>query len=267
MKRSYVIRRPDLHPVNRALNFRFCRPGRLRRGFWAFAALAMGALASRSEAQTSISIPNYSFENPSTTFVSTIIDSWQKSPQPVDFTPVGFTWDQVTGIFANNPGSSYITNADGSQVGYIFADPGAGLFQQLTTAYQAGNTYKLTVGIVGQGGGILDGATLELQLYYLTPGGVMSVLADTTVTENSTNFPDHVTEVNFSATLPTVQATDAWNGQPIGIQLISSTTAANAGGYWDVDNVQLVATPEPGSATLLVCGGLALLCRRPRRIS
>jgi hypothetical protein len=232
------------------------------------AGLAAGFLASPpAHGQDSITVPNYSFENPTTTFVSTVIDDWQKAPQSPDFNPnQGYTWDQITGIFFNGPGSAYITNADGQQVGYIFADPGAGLFQQLSATYQPGKAYRLTVGIVGQGGGILDGVTLDLQLYYLLPdGATMSVIADTTVTENSTNFPNHTTEYDFTASLPMVEETDLWAGQPIGIQILSTATSADEGGYWDVDNVQLMATPEPGAAALLACGGLALLRRRARR--
>jgi hypothetical protein len=237
---------------------------------WSAALALLVAGGQAAHAQVLISIPNYSFENPSTGFVNTNITSWQKLPQAADFnTNQGFTWAQLAGVFLNDPppASDNITNMDGNQASYLFGDQGMGLYQTLGTTFQLGQSYHLTVGIVGQGGGMPDGATLQLQLYYLAPDNTtMVTIASNTVTENSTNFPNHTTEFDYSVNLPTVGLFDVWLGRPIGIEIVSPETGADfLGGYWDVDNVRLLSVPEPGSAILLAVGGLALLRRRPRR--
>src|SRR5690242_7308615 len=65
-----------------------------------------------------ITIPNGSFESPSTAFVSVDVDSWQKAPEPDYFIPIetnGVTWYQTAGVFRDtNP---YL-NRDGSQAAY-----------------------------------------------------------------------------------------------------------------------------------------------------
>src|SRR5579862_2026211 len=117
-----------------------------------------------------IPIPNYSFETPTTGFVSLNIDNWQKAPLPAGYTPPGgYDWADVVGIFKNDPPpvSDHIDNCDGNQALWIFADTYAGLFQdydsvdytnrthQFTAVYTVGRSYHLTVGVIGTGGGML----------------------------------------------------------------------------------------------------------------
>lgn len=257
-----------LHPVQPS-SVPHSRPA---RSFLRCAALAVVIACTVVRAQgQSISVPNYSFETPTTTFVSSLINSWQETPQPGWYDPAqngGYTWAQLVGVFANTASGAtdHITNLDGNQAALMFGLPQMGLYQDLSSTFQAGKAYHLTVGVVGQGGGMLDGVTLDLQLYYRTSPTTTVVIGDTTVTENSTNFPDHTTVQNFTLDIPTVQATDAWAGQPIGIEILSTSNFSNAGGYWDLDNVQLNATPapEPASVALLAFGGLAMLSRRFR---
>jgi hypothetical protein len=45
--------------------------------------------------------------------------------------------------------------------------------------------------------------------------------------------------------VPTVTAGDAWVGQHIGIQLLSTVSPELIGGYWDLDNVRLSSTVTP----------------------
>lgn len=255
------------YPVRSSSIIRFSK----LRSFLCSAILATAALfgcivgSARGE---SVSIPNYSFEGPSTGFVSSFIDSWQKTAQPMWYSPAafgGYSWDQLTGVFLNS--APLIDNLDGNQAALMFGLPEMGLYQELSSTYEVGKSYHLTLGLVGQGGGMLEGVTLDLQLYYRTSPTTTVVIGDQTVTHNAANFPDHTHVYDFTLDIPTVQASDPWAGQPIGIELLSTANFGNLGGYWDMDNVRLVATPapEPASATLLAFGGLALLARRRRR--
>ena len=113
---------------------RFPSRGRRDVGLSRFAAAVAAAFVIfgilPAHGQTPVTVPNYSFESPTTSFVSTVITSWQKLPQPADFNPdMGFTWDDLAGAFANDPppASDNITNMDGNQAAYIFGDQGVGL--------------------------------------------------------------------------------------------------------------------------------------------
>jgi len=222
------------------------------------------------QAQT-IAIPNFSFEGPTTPFADPNIDSWQKSTQPIWFDPLVFggTWDQSTGVFANpapaQPDHKF--NIEGNQAVFAFALPEAALFQELSALYTIGQSYTLTAGFIGAGGNMLSGVTFDLMLYYRNQSNNIVPIATTSIVNNTTNFPDRQNFVDFFVTLPTVLFTDAWAGQAIGVQLLSTANFGNLGGYWDIDNVRLTAIPEPSSLGLLAvaCGGL-LLRRRLRKV-
>ena len=65
---------------------------------------------------------------------------------------------------------------------------------------------------------------------------------------------------NFTATLPTVQSSDAWAGKYIGLRVMSTFEGTAGGdGDWVFDNAQLAvsAVPEPGSLVLVATGCLA----------
>jgi hypothetical protein len=226
------------------------------------------------EAQT-ITVPNYSFENPTTTFVTSFITNWTQTAQPVWYNPANFgnyPWSVLTGVFLNTApaAADHITNLDGSQAALLFAVPDLGIYQDLTATYQVGKSYHLTIGYVGGStAGLIDGVTIDSILYYRDPNNANAItsIGSVSATENSTGiFNDHTTVHDFTMDIPTVQAGDAWAGQPIGVEVLSTANFGNANGYWDVDNVRLTATaaPEPGSALLAVFGGLVLLARRGR---
>jgi hypothetical protein len=196
-----------------------------------------------------IYVPNASFESPATTYVSVTIDDWEKSPQPAWYDDSsGFLWVDETGIFLNTPvgTGNHIDNMDGNQAMWLFAVPSVAVFQDNFNAiYQAGQSYQLTVAVIGGGGGMLPGDTLDITLYYLDNMSNMVTVADTTVTNDPNTFPVTTHFVDFQTTLPTVKATDAWAGQNIGIQLASTVSSNNEGGYWDLDNVRLVSFISP----------------------
>jgi hypothetical protein len=196
----------------------------------------------------SIDIPNASFELPKTTFVDINIDSWQKSPIPWWYDESGgFFWNQLTGVFLNVAPTdpSYIDNCDGNQAAFLFAYPEVELFQDLTTTFEVGQSYHLTVGIIGGGGNMKDGVPIEIRLYYRnTENKKVTVGATTFTYDSDTGYVKHFNDVRLD--IPRVTGAHPWAGKNIGVQLVSTLTLADldpdtgrAGGYWDLDNVRL----------------------------
>ncbi len=232
-----------------------------------------------------IGVPNGSFESPTPPAgfpVNPSIDSWQETPEPAWFNPADFggvTWDQLSGVFPNTaPGeANHIDNLDGNQAAYLFAVPGAGLFQDYSSTdwnhasplhlfdarFQVGLAYDLTVGVLG-GSGMTDGAALQLSFYYRDAGNNPVTIATTDVTYSLANFPTITHLSDYQVSLPTVQAGDPWAGRNIGVQIAATSMG---GTYWDVDNVRVQSVPEPGSLSLLALGfgGLWLARARSRR--
>jgi hypothetical protein len=98
----------------------------------------------------------------------------------------------------------------------------------------------------------------------------MVPIATTTATENSTNFPNHTMEFDYTVSMPAVQATDPWANKPIGIEIVSPEGDPSLlGGYWDVDNVRVNAfppvVPTPGFPGIIACAGGLLSMRGFRR--
>ena len=213
--------------------------------------------------QEFIPVPNFSFESPDTEFVSLQVDSWQKFPKPDWFVESPEQqWDQLVGIFQNTEAGApdHIDNVEGGQAIYIFAVPQAGFFQHYTSiggtntepsnefdaTFEPGHAYKLTVGIVGGGGNMAEGATLLAGLYYSDASGNQIPVAATTVTHSAELFPNITHLVDFEIVTPTVQAGDPWAGEQIGIMFVSTAAPELAGGYWDLDNVRLrIVEPAP----------------------
>ncbi len=208
-----------------------------------------------------IPVPNGSFELPQTGYVSINIDSWQKFPKPAAYDEQGgFLWTQLTGAFKNTDASQpdHLDNCDGQQALWIFAVSEAGLFQDYNSVdyhgtpthafnatFEPGKFYSLTVGVNGGGGGMLEGATLDVSLYYLNAAGAKVIVDTTTITHSIETFPTHTHFVDFHVHLPIVAPTDAWAGKRIGIQLRSTVSEEMEGGYWDIDHVRLGSGPDP----------------------
>jgi hypothetical protein len=92
---------------------------------------------------------------------------------------------------------------------------------------------------------MLPGASLELSLYYRDAGSNVVKIVTNSVTNNLQNFPTTTHLVDFQVHVPVVQPADAWAGQHIGIQILSTVDTNLEGGYWDLDNVRLSSTAEP----------------------
>jgi hypothetical protein len=219
-----------------------------------------------------IPVPNASFESPVTTFVNTHVDDWQKVPKPDWYVESGgYTWDQLAGVFLNTPvgASDHIINCDGKQALYLFAVPQVCIFQDydsidwsntvpthaFNATFDVGTSYQLTVGVIGGGGNMLPGVSMEVSLYYRDSSSNQVLVAATSVTNTLDVFSNTVTLVDFQVNVPTVKATDAWAGQHIGIRLLSTVDLAQQGGYWDLDNVRLTGTRQPAWANPVWNGG------------
>ncbi|MGP8240125.1 MAG: hypothetical protein ACLQVW_32580 [Limisphaerales bacterium] len=182
------------------------------------------------------------------------MDSWEQSPQPSWYVPANFggsPWAYLVGTFYNLPNftnsvatnTTYIDNCDGIQAAFLFAIPQVAIFQDINATFNAGKTYTLTVGLIGGGGNMAVGSTFQLSLYYRDASSNMVTVAATTVTNTAANFPTDTHLVDFQVQVPGVEATNAWAGKNIGIQLLATPDFNNPeqwGGYWDVDNVRLV---------------------------
>jgi len=205
-----------------------------------------------------IPVPNGSFESPSTTYAYPIIDSWEAT---------GFTWyDQIAGVFFNAPPTNaanaavFLDNCDGNQAAFLFAAPQVGLLQDygsvggtntapdhaFNVTFDVGKSYALTVGLIGSSVEPLSsGATLLLSLYYRDGSNNVVIVAATTVAYQTNVFTNLTHLLDFSVTVPTVKAGDAWAGQHLGISLLSTVSPALEGGVWDLDNVRLSSTMAP----------------------
>ncbi len=208
-----------------------------------------------------VPVPNSSFELPSTFFVNTRVEHWQETAKPGWYQEGGgFEWDQLTGVFRNpSPGATdHIVNCDGDQAFYLFAVPEVGIFQDDTSMdwndpepahafsarFEVGRTYELTLGVIGGGGNMLEGVTLEAALYSRDSEGQVLTVARQEITFTREKFPTRTefTEVRLSTSV--VKAGDPWAGRPVGIRFTSTVPPELQGGYWDLDRVRLTAVGE-----------------------
>ncbi|MCL4178337.1 MAG: hypothetical protein KJ072_11435 [Verrucomicrobia bacterium] len=246
--------------------------GQTGRGVWRCGLawvvwLWAGGLSGLGVGAGELTVPNASFETPATTFVSTLIDDWQKTPKPEWYSEGGgFMWDQLTGLFLNPEPTSpnHIDNCDGNQALWLFAVPEVGLFQELgggqvpsppETVYEVGSSYRLTVAVMGGGGSMLEGVTLELAFYYRDDASNQVTVAATTITNTPAVFSNLKHFIDFEVKVPTVEAGDAWAGRPIGLRLLSTVDTARQGGYWDLDQVRLRSIAPPAFVDVEVIDG------------
>jgi hypothetical protein len=232
------------------------------KGFHSIICLMALVSCTNAIRAASISVPNNSFEFPTNTYASPIFDSWEKLPKPDWYQETnGFFWTQLTGSFRNTATNSpdHIDNCDGKQALWVFVVPEVGIFQDYNsvdwddpspthafdTKFEIGKSYHLAVGVIGGGGAMQEGATLELGLYYRDALSNRVIVAATTVTNSSATFSNTTHLIDFTVNTSTVQAGDAWANQNIGIIIRSTVNTNLQGGYWDLDNVRLTSTLIP----------------------
>jgi len=210
-----------------------------------------------------IAVPNASFESPPTTYAIPFVDSWQQVPSP----DLNDQTTLLTGVFSNQPPTdpTHIDNCDGSQALFLFAVPGAAVFQDydstnyanptpthaFNSTFDVGKSYTLTVGVIGGTNLTIpmqEGTTLELSLYYRNSTGDAVTVAALTITNSGSLLPSPTHFVDFQVLVPTVKASHPWAGQHIGVQLLSTVSPELSGGYWDLDNVRLSSIVTPALA-------------------
>jgi hypothetical protein len=244
-----------------------------------FSTLALLLLTSQLFSQP-ISVPDFDFSNPAgakdvpfATIPSTSagLGSWQVSPPPTYWTMSGASadqWYESTGVFYNDPTGAYITNTSGSQCGYMFANIGMALSQTLSTTYQPGKSYQLTVGLGGGSGRTApmpQGTPIDIGLYYLDGTGNPQFVGTTEVSWSGSLPAGYVTSLtDYSLTIPAIGMGDLAAGKNIGVAIFEPATAPTDGSYWDVDNVRLAAVPEPASLAMFAGGGVGLFLLRRR---
>lgn len=216
-----------------------------------------------STSAQSLEVANPSFESPQipTGFPAlTVVSGWQKNPAPPpEFGIPAEQWDQLAGIFPNPAGGQprHLTNADGNQVGYLFAVQGVGISQELTTKFTVGVNYELQVGLRG-GGALIPGTQFQVGLYYTVNGAQVPISSVVISATDELTTASALRDIQVSS--GTVKASDPWNGHNLGVSLNSISQNGGPGiAYWEVDKVAVTATPEP-STWMLGGMGAVLLC-------
>ena len=191
-----------------------------------------------------IPVPNASFETPTAPGApfdaAPSVDYWQQTPQPAYYTTnfTTFAWTNNIGIFTNDPlDGAFIDNCDGVQAGFIINLPQNGIYQDYNsfstprkparatrstpTLHPRPSPHTLTAGIIGDSPeGLPHGATLQMSLYYRDASNNIVTVASTTITNTTNLFPNNTHFVDFTVQTPTVQPTDAWANQKIGIEFL-----------------------------------------------
>jgi len=224
-----------------------------------------------------VNVPNFSFETPAVPdvppFAQPALDYWEETPQPGYYDPADFQdtpWSYLVGAFYNDPNDgAYIDNTDGNQCAFLQSLPEVGIYQDynsysttqtnptyaFNSTFNPGKGYTLTAGLIGGGGGMPTGATLQMSLYYRDASNNMVTVAATTITNTLELFPTNTHFVDCQLVMPGVKATDPWAGQNIGVLFLCTVDFSNLSGYWDLDNVRLTETVAPALSSPAASGG------------
>src|SRR5262245_12422222 len=128
------------------------------------------------------------------------MSSWQKAPHPVWHNDPRFRCCQLAGQVLNpsHGAPDQTVNLHGALDGYVAALPDVAIFQddntiagsnavpsrEFNAQFEAGRSYTLTVGVLGGGGGMSNGATFQIGLYYRDHASNRVTVASTTTTNS-----------------------------------------------------------------------------------
>jgi hypothetical protein len=98
---------------------------------------------------------------------------------------------------------------------------------------------------MGGGGGMSNGVTLELSLYYRDDASNAVTVAATNFAHTPAVFSNRTHLVDFQVHTPVVKPGDPWAERRLGVRLLSTVNRELAGGYWDLDNVRLSSVGPP----------------------
>ncbi len=232
----------------------------------AWVALAAGPTASAG----SIPVENHSFESPQSILLGGVYpeaDGWTETGpidgEPPDFpgfeVPPGGPFTLDTGVFFNSPvvtnptpppdfleNPSFVVNAEGDQLAYLFArdDADIAFRQTLAAVYQPGFDYTLTVAI-GQSFFLppinAEGGTPEMaiRLVYENDEQELEVVAEQSIA--ATQVGDGTMVFDFSASTGELPAEHAALGRDVTLW-IGPTLGTS--GVWILDNVRVSFIPE-----------------------
>ena len=185
---------------------------------------------------------------------------WQ-NPAPGAFNHVDNLITDPTVTLAEHPNPE---NFPYQGAGSLSAETGNEFSQLLTSSFETGRAYFLTVG-VGRNFGNAEQipaatARLRLALYYLDDASARQIVTSIDVFNDAATGLSANHMLDFSTPEFVVGA-----GVPAGRQVgVLLTTIGPAGGYFNVSNVRVSAVPEPASIGVLVAGSILLLRRRQR---
>jgi hypothetical protein len=205
-----------------------------------------------SAAGAELTVVNPSFESPQTEFVATQATGWTIAGPPE--TGVG-------GVFANVPQGTpgHISNAIGNQLALLSSQSGNEFSQVLSSSFEAGQQYRLSVGIAISASVPPQATdTLRLGLFYLDAGSQRQLVAFEDVANSAGTLSDAELRY-FDAQTPLLPADHPAVGRPIGVLLAST----GLGGFFDMDDVSVSVVPEPGAVGVAAA---ALWVFRRRRI-
>lgn len=206
-----------------------------------------------------IAIPNFSFElppverNEENPFGALpFIDDWDETA-----IGLGDESDQNTGVFLNTDVGEpdHITNAHLDRLAFVSSLIGNTVRQTLAETYEVGKRYTFTIAI-GKSTAFPAGGTeqLEVALYYLN-GGIDDIIISRFVSGSQVGT---TTLLDVSVTLPYVNSSDPWVGEPIGVLVrpaLSDPDDEDGEGFWNVDHArleELVGIPAASTWGLLV---------------
>ena len=121
-------------------------------------------------------------------------------------------WYDQAGVFYNNPQGAYIDNISlsGSQAAYMYDTPGLQLSQTLSSTFQVGKSYQLTVALAGgnQTAPMPLNDPIDIGLYYMSGGSQTLIGTPTTVLNDDSGWNGYyIYQLNdYSLTIPAVGA-------------------------------------------------------------